>query len=766
MRRISACFLFLLFSASLFAQPGIGQWREHLSYKNATDLIKKGDNIIVASGEALFIFNTKDKELNRFSTLDGLSEAGISTIEYHEGLDIIIVAYTSGNIDLIQDGDIFNLADIKRSTNILGNKGINHILIHGDYAFLSCGFGMVKLNLKLKEFTETYFIGDQATNLNLFQSAIFKDTIYTTTASGVYKAGVNDPSIIDYNSWTKIDLMVPTDSGIINLRDSLINTLAANDNYLIFNHRSSIFNNDSQYSFDGQEIKKITTSSPFRPNNINLVNDHFLINGDNWVQHYNEQLNLVFSFDNSELNLTCSIVDEEGNYWGSDTDAGLILWTQFLQNFKPEGPNTNKLSRLSFADGTVFMAHGGRSTGFKPQLRGDLGSVFRNESWTTLTNNDFTIFDIETLTQDPAHENVIWGATWFRGIVKFEDHVAIEHLTPLNSEIPKRTNDSGPETAWIAGLEFDKEGTMWILSSQSSFPLTTLDQSGNWDHISFGAIVSNITHTKELMITSRDQKWFTLKDGGVIVYDENSEGSKFKKLSTNSGSGNLKTNNILCMAEDKTGKIWMGTSEGLSIIHNPRNIFTGGNYDADRVLIFFDGNWEELFSGQQINDIAVDGGNRKWFATNNGVYLTSADGVEQLHHFTSENSVLLSNSVLDITINQETGEVFFGTEQGLISLMADAVDAELDGSDVKIFPNPVHPDFQGEVSIDGLLENSAVKITDISGNIVYETRSRGGRATWDGRTLDGDKVKSGVYIVLSADDEATLSEVGRFLIIR
>ncbi len=766
MRSISTCFLFLLFSVSLLAQPGMGQWREHLSYKNATDLIQKGDNIIVASGESLFSYNTKNNEISRFSTLDGLSESGISTIDYQKDLDLIIVSYNSGNIDLIEDGNIFNLSDIKRNTNILGDKRINHVLLRGDFAYLSCGFGIVKLNLKSKEFTETYFIGDQATNLKIFQSTIFMDTLYATTANGVFKAGVNDPLIIDYNSWSKMDLPVPADTGIVNLRDSLINTIAANEKYLLFNHRSATFNNDSQWIFDGENFSKFVGSTPFRPDNINVIDESFLINGLIYAQHYDQDLNSVSSFNGSHFELTCAIIDDKGTYWASDKTLGLVKWDGSLRDFKPKGPNTNNISRLGFADGKVFMAHGGRSTGFEPQYRLELGSVLENEEWITLDQNGFGIQDLEMISQDPVNENILWGATWIKGIVKFENNKVVEHLTPVNSEVPHRTGGLFAEEAWIAGLEFDDEGTMWILSSQSSSPLTSVSQNGDWEHISFGSSVVNNINTKELMITDRGQKWFTLQDGGVIVYDEDINGTNHKKLTSSSGSGNLKTNNVLCMTEDKNGKIWMGTAEGLSIIHNPRNIFTGGNYDADRVLVFFDGNWEELFEGQQINDIAVDGGNRKWFATNNGVYLTSEDGVDQIHHFTTENSVLLSDNVMEITINQETGEVFFGTEQGLISLMSDAVDVDLDASDVKIFPNPVHPDFEGEVTIDGLLENSAVKITDISGNIMYETRSQGGRATWDLKTLDGNEVKSGVYLVLSADDEAQLSEVGRFLIIR
>jgi hypothetical protein len=390
---------------------------------------------------------------------------------------------------------------------------------------------------------------------------------------------------------------------------------------------------------------------------------------------------------------------------------------------------------------------------------------FANETWTTLDNGDFTILDIESLTADPSDPNILWGSSYFKGLVKFENNIAIEHYTPENSDIPLRTNTSEGE-AWIVDLNFDEDGKLWLLNSQNAFPLTSLSQDGTWENISFGATVSNVALTRDLMITSRGQKWISVKDDGIVVYDETNTGSKYKKLRNFAGSGNLKTSDILCMAEDNNGKVWMGTTEGLSIIHNPRNIFNGGNYDADRVLIFFDGNWEELFDGQQINDIAVDGGNRKWFATNNGAYLTSEDGVEQIHHFTTENSAILSNNIQEVTIDQKTGEVFFGTDLGLISFMADAVDADLDGSDVKIFPNPVPPDFQGEIAIDGLLENASLKITDISGNIVYETQSQGGRAVWDGVTLDGRTVQSGVYIVLSADEEGSLSEVGRFLLIR
>ena len=171
-----------------------------------------------------------------------------------------------------------------------------------------------------------------------------------------------------------------------------------------------------------------------------------------------------------------------------------------------------------------------------------------------------------------------------------------------------------------------------------------------------------------------------------------------------------------------------------------------------------------LLFTETILDIAVDGGNQKWLATDqSGVFLISDDGQETVLNFREENSPLLSNGVTGIGINQKSGEVFIATDQGLVSYGGIATEGASNFSDVYVYPNPVYPDYEGPITIAGLMENTVVKITDVSGDLVWETNSFGGQAVWDGRNFNGNKVATGVYLVMLATEDATRSHITKIL---
>ena len=167
-----------------------------------------------------------------------------------------------------------------------------------------------------------------------------------------------------------------------------------------------------------------------------------------------------------------------------------------------------------------------------------------------------------------------------------------------------------------------------------------------------------------------------------------------------------------------------------------------------------------------ITDIEVDGGNRKWFGTENaGIFLLSADGSQIVQSFTTDNSPLISNNILEMEFNQMTGELFIITDKGLISYRADASYEDPEYSDVKVFPNPVKPDFSGPITIQGIRYDSDIHVTDVAGNLVYKTTSNGGTATWDGKTLLGERVKSGVYLIWTAPNTGKGRKVGKVVFI-
>ncbi len=234
---------------------------------------------------------------------------------------------------------------------------------------------------------------------------------------------------------------------------------------------------------------------------------------------------------------------------------------------------------------------------------------------------------------------------------------------------------------------------------------------------------------------------------GLVVYDDggtidNLSDDQSKLIKNVANEGGLPTQGVRCIVKDKDGQLWIGTEKGVAVIYTPGNVFTGGNYDAQQIKITENGYTNFLLVNEIVNDIKVDGANRKWMATNSGVWLVAADGMKSIRHFDISNSLLLSNTVTCIGINPTSGEVFFGTNEGIVSYRGDATEGDRVHKSVKVFPNPVRPGFEGVITISGLPENASVKITDINGNMVYETIASRGTATWDGRNFRGQKPSS------------------------
>ena len=277
---------------------------------------------------------------------------------------------------------------------------------------------------------------------------------------------------------------------------------------------------------------------------------------------------------------------------------------------------------------------------------------------------------------------------------------------------------------------------------------------------------------EQILIDKEDQKWIVLSNGGggILVYQGSTtatpSASNSKKLTVTAGNGGLPSNLVYCLAKDLDDEIWVGTDKGIAVFYSPENVFSGSNFDAQQILIEQDGNVQILLETENVLSIAVDGANRKWIGTSNsGAYLMSADGTTQIHHFDESNSPLFSNSVKSISINNETGEVYFGTTKGIISYRGTSIEGFEEFTDVFAFPNPVKHDYEGPIAIKGLMNNSTLKITDISGALVYETKSEGGQAIWYGKNFKDERVSSGVYMVFCTSEDGQQKTVTKILVI-
>jgi ligand-binding sensor domain-containing protein len=326
----------------------------------------------------------------------------------------------------------------------------------------------------------------------------------------------------------------------------------------------------------------------------------------------------------------------------------------------------------------------------------------------------------------------------------------------------------------VSGLKFDAKGNLWSANGYTDRPLKVRKADGVWATYYLGAGAVNKL-TTEIEIDFQDNIWIGTYANGLFglqhqgTLDDPSD-DKTIQLTNGELLGALPSNKITALAADFDGELWIGTDAGFAVLYNANGSFTAGagNYDAQRILIPFEGNFEEVLGDANITDIEVDGGNRKWMSTANaGLVLLSPDGTQIIAQYNEDNSPLISNTIYDIELNHTTGELYIVTDRGLVSFRIDATYEDATYESLNVFPNPVKPDYFGPITIQGLRYNSDVKITDAGGNLIYKTQSNGGTATWDGQNLNGEKVPTGVYFFWTANNyQGGERKVAKVLVIR
>ena len=751
MKKILFTNLLLLASIIQAQSIKVGEWRDHLSYFETFDVCAQGDLIYTSTDKALFVYNKNDQSIERLNTLNGLSDANVSAISSNQ--TTLIVGYENGNLDIIENNKTENLADIKRAS-IIANKRINAINIEADIAYLSCGFGIVVLDLQKREIKDTYYIGAGGTYMNIIGTSISNNKLYAATEQGIYTADLNQTNLADFQAWEKMSFKE-------NAKINLIETYAGK---LFANIQGNTFNSDSLYTYDGSNWELF--SHPYSNVSLKVSDNKLVVTSKYGVNRYNEDLeslqNLssgVFNFSKKEFRAGIYL---DGEYWIADKNNGLLHYKSGnSEQIIPTGPHKSDVAQIQNFGDEIWLAHGSKDENWDPTWSKNELSILKNDFWShtsTLLENE--IHDPVAIAQ---RGNITYVASWQAGLAELENKELSILYNNSNSSLQKRF----PHDDWtnIGALEFDSQGNLWCTNAQTLEPLSVQYTNGEWESFSLGNTVTENQNLAKLLIDQNDQKWVQLKNNGLIVFDETRSGTKAKKISNGENNGNLNSDRVFSMAEDLDGEIWIGTDNGVCVFYDPSAIFEGEK--AATIIVTQDGYNTHLLNGLLINDIEIDGANRKWFATNNsGVVLTSENGTEEIYHFTAENSPLFSNKVIDIEINQESGEVFFATDKGLISYRSGATEGSNDFSNVLVFPNPVKPDYEGTISIKGLLTDAVVKITDISGNLVYKTTALGGQANWDGKRTNGEEVNSGVYLIFCSDEDGNENHVSKLLIVR
>lgn len=775
-QRFFLCILLFIPVMLQSQQVGIGQWRDHLPYDYATNVEAFNSYIFCSTPYSMFYYDQDYNMVSRLSKVNGLSDLGVSDISLNEELGILVVAYQNTNIDLILDDlSIINIPDIKRK-EILGNKTINSIMNYGKYAYLSCGFGIVVLNVEKMEIKDTYYIGPQGTSINVLSMTHNDTALFAATESGVYYADINDPNLAYFGNWTKMQ-GTPFPNALCNI---------------IYNYNGMLFLNytdpddpeDDLFVLQDGTWRELEQEATNRTYSLRTSGNQLLVSYSYDLRVYDPDLTThlkIYTYGDSSPAPADAIKGTDGNYWIADRYKGLVkTWADGYQRefIKPSGAPTADIFDMAVLDGKMYVVPGALTATWGNTWHGAQMFSFIDEEWKTYNSNNSpgldTLRDFVSIAVDPLNSNHVLAGSWNRGMVEWDDNGFKQIINSDNSSLMPNMIE-GPPVVKVGGIAFDADNNMWVTNSGAEKVVAVRRNNGTpdgyWESYNLGTSTNGID-LRKIIVDTYGQKWMLPRTtqsnpNYILVFnDQNPEGSQFRGLKSGAGYGNLPGSNVFAIAEDLEGEIWVGTDEGVAVFYSPQDILTTQHSDAERILVDFDGYVQYLLETESVKAIAVDGANRKWFGTERaGVFLLSADGTEQIHHFTEDNSPLFSNNITSIAINDETGEVFFGTAKGLISYKSDATPGQDTNTNVYAYPNPVKPGYSGPIAIKGVVKDAYVKITDITGTLIYETQAEGGQAIWNGCNMDGKKAHTGVYLVFISNSDGSETMVTKILFI-
>lgn len=647
----------------------IGDWKAYLSYHDVQEIEQAGNLIFVQASNGLYVYNKNDQSIQTFSKVDYLNDCEIEHIAYNKSTKRLVILYSNSNIDLmnINNYEVTNLPDYYNAS-ITEGKTVNDIYMNGNFAYLSTGFGIVKLDAKKAEISDTYNLG-----FKVNWCEIDGNTIYAySQLNGKYSASLSD-NLLDKNSWNRV----------------------------------------------GGYVTKVQE-------------------------------------DKSEIK-------------------------QLVSTLNPGGPKYNYFWFMKYINNQLYTCGGGYRPGGETNRPGTI-QILNNDSWNIYDDNisektGLSYVDINALDVDPLDEKHVFAGAR-NGLYEFLDGKFIKHYNSDNSIITPNRESKNYQI--IGSVKFDKEGNLWITNNLSSHNQSLIEYTkeqkwvSHYNNVFYDeSLKTTLAALENLTFDSRNLLWFGNNHWSIpslYCYQPSTNTLLSYKTFINQDGTNISGTAIQYIAEDKEHNIWVGTTNRVFMIEAnevgkespvctqikvPRN--DGTNY-ADYLL-----------EGVNISSIVIDKVNRKWFGTKgNGVYLISSDNITQLTHFTQANSKLLSDNIESIAINENTGEVFFGTDKGLCSYQSDdnAINEDMTKDNVWAYPNPVKPDYSGNINIIGLSLDADIKIVSSNGSLIKQAKSNGGIYKWNGCDSKGKKVASGIYMVETAKNDGSKGAVCKIAIIR
>jgi non-canonical purine NTP pyrophosphatase (RdgB/HAM1 family) len=774
-------FLCISFPTGAQGVDSWGAWQSYPSYHSACMVEETSDEVFVLGGfdrhpvsgdlirpsGALYAYGKKDQSITLYTKENGLSDTYISRIGYSHNLRILLLLYTNGNIDLLTKEGLYNIPHLLNN-QVIRDKSVNGLFFDGDYVYLAANFGVMVINLRKREITDTYRIG-------VTRSVFLRDgELIATTDSGVF-VGKQGDNLLDKANWCK--LLIDVDEKpqkVLGLGEQLI--VLAEDGMLYCDK-----DGEWQMMMEG-------------------VWDIYLKNGKLIVRRWSDII-VYTATDISQWFYLIAAYDlafiAEDMYWIATGEEGLMAvkvadnkYETWVSGIKINGPKRDHAAFMTFHKDKLLVTGDGAGT-FRS---------FRDATFMTYDGRDWYNFDEKATSEqaghpfaeatgvaaDPNDENHYFVGTWGDGVFEFLNGECVQRYDYTNSTLESFVPEPDPQRhryVRVDGLAFDQNGNLWVTNSDGDLhDIKVRKPNGEWLTLSYDVLPGSVIMDK-ILLTRKNHKWINIPgrtSAGILAVDDRGTiddpsddvanfFSSFRSTPTSGGQTVTAPSAYYCMAEDLNGQIWLGTSLGPLICPTPSYaIDDPSRMYANRIVRTDEAGYLAYFlDGENVRAIAVDGGNRKWLGTqNSGLILVSEDGQETIAHFTTANSPLPSNFVQSIAIHPETGEVFVGTDKGIVSYTSGVTRGRPDYSEVTAFPNPVRPNYQGYVTVTNLVQDSYVRITDLNGHPVAEGKSVGGQFFWNVTRPSGEPVATGIYLVFAATEDAAQSVVTKIMVIR
>lgn len=752
------CLAFILIlSLGSNAQPGpLGSWREHLPYGSAIDLASIGSRIMVATPYALFSYDPTTQEIERWSRVNGLAETGIRAIEAGTDGTSLLVAYANNNLDLLTENDIINIPDIRRDAPGL-QPLINEIYPRGSNFYLSTDLGILVLDAQAHVIRDTWRLGQGGTEIPVSEVIATPTHWLAATNSGLLRAPISGVNLADYRNWQQLSGANGLPSGACNgivLLNGTGMVLSANAIYQEQQGQWNLFyQSPSAIEFMQVSNNLLTIAESDATGQI--------------ITTFNATGTVVSRLQHPVLlRAPRHLIWQNAAAWIADSVQGLIHYENGnFSGITPNSPLTVATGQLLYTPAGLFTATGsitppaGRPGSYSRLVAGE----WSNQTAASLPALD-SLPDLQALAWGKT-ANTLYAGSYGGGVVAVDGNNRATVFKQGYLE-PDRFNSSQYK---VAGMAIDQRQNLWISNTGAGNPLVLQQNDGQWFRFQPPFILSGNSFGS-ITIDNNDFKWIVpLTDPGLICYNSGplpATAADDQWLWLRAGANGLPDDKVFCATTDRQGFIWIGTANGIGLLTCAADLFTARSCAVIRPVVAAGSTGAYLFQGERVQCIAVDGADRKWVGTTNGVWLLNATADTVINRFTSANSPLPGNDVKNISIDPQTGEVFFQTTNGLASYRGTATEGTRRNSQVLVFPNPVPHGYSGQIAIRGLVENALVKITELNGRLLYQTRALGGQAVWNGRDARGQAVATGVYLVLATDNNGKESVATRIVVVK